>query len=453
MKKLISFILIAILLCGVMLSACGEAGDASSPRERPDSGGRSSGLLSPREKETDAPDDVTEDDRDEEDTGADPFGGEDDITLTVWTPDAAAKITEQLCNDFVAMYPDKTITIKVEAVESSDAAAKLLNEPKTKVDVFGFGSGDLNRLYAAGVLEPAADPDRITARSCSPAADAAVYDGKLQAYPQSLGSGYYLVYDKSEVSDGEAKTLEGVLAACRRAKKKFVIDADNGYFACMFPFTGGLRPDGISGGVQQFNLYDEDEVVDTLQAFSDLFHEYSDVFMSGDTGKISAGFSSQNRTVAAGIDGSWNAAACVRALGSDLGVAKLPTVNVKGDDRQMISMTDFRLTGVSKYSAFPKASQLLADFLSGEDAQITLAKELGWAPAHTAAAFDVSIARDEAIQAQLAQAEDSVPYVDIESAFWSPMGQLGGSLWKSDVTTRQTIKHNFITTIDRITAQ
>ena len=93
----------------------------------------------------------------------------------------------------------------------------------------------------------------------------------LLAYPETGDNGYYLVYDKSLVSDEDAKTLEGVFEACRKANKKFIMDAGSGFYACMFPFTGGLKLEGLHGednNIQKFNDYDEAEVVATLDAFS-----------------------------------------------------------------------------------------------------------------------------------------------------------------------------------------
>ena len=94
------------------------------------------------------------------------------------------------------------------------------------------------------------------------------------AYPETGDNSYILVYDKTVVSAEQAKTLEGTLEACKAANKKFIMDAGNGYYSCMFMFTGGLKINGLSPeGVQQFTDYDEDTVAERYMEI-----EYQDQF-------------------------------------------------------------------------------------------------------------------------------------------------------------------------------
>ena len=101
---------------------------------------------------------------------------------------------------------------------------------------------------------------------------AATFDDQLYAFPETNDNGYYLVYDNSVVSAEQAATFEAVLEACKAAGKTFVMDAGNGYYSCVFAFTGGAIVDGFEadGTTQKFVEYNEDEVVDTLMAFAKL---------------------------------------------------------------------------------------------------------------------------------------------------------------------------------------
>ena len=294
MKKLIA-LLLAVLMLASILVACGGG---SSDSGKTDNGG----------SDTPAGNDTVDD----------PFYGEDDIKLLVWAADKAVDVTKTLCNDFIAKYPDKKISIEVQVQGEGDAAANILNDADAAADVFSFACDQLNRLSRANALAPVFDVADVKARNSEASVNAATIDGELYAFPETGDNGYYLVYDKSVVSDEDAKTLEGVFAACKAAGKKVVIDAGNGFFSCMFPFTGGLTIEGLDEeGTQVFNDYNEDEVVDTLVAFAELFHEYEDIFMSAEATRISSGMAENPRTVGAGIDGSWNAVAVADALGDD----------------------------------------------------------------------------------------------------------------------------------------
>ena len=422
MKKFLA-LLLAVLMLGSILVACGGGGDSK------DSGGGSSSGG---------------------DANEDPFHGEDNIKLTVWAADKAIDVTKELCDEFKAKYPDKKIDITVTVQGEGDAAAQVLNDKDAAADVFSFACDQLTRLLNANALAPVFEQDEVKARNTEASIAAATMDGELYAFPETGDNGYYLVYDKSVVSDEDAKTLEGVLEACRKAGRKFVLDAGNGFFSCMFPFTGGVTLEGIKDEVQQFNNYDEAKVVDTLEAFAKLFHDYSDIFLSSEATKISTGMAANPPIVAAGVDGSWNAAAVADALGDNFGAAKLPTINVNGTDEQIVSMHGYKLIGVNAVSKFPEASQLLADFLTDEAAQLKRAQVLSWGPSNTNAVKDPAVTGNVALSAIIEQSQYSVPQVNIADTFWSPMGTLGNTLWKDADYSKETIKKNFEKTIANI---
>ena len=368
-------------------------------------------------------------------TGLEPEAG---ATLKVWAPDAALETFKSQCEAFIAQYPDAGIKIEVVAQGEGDAATNVLNDPDAAADVFSFVCDQLNRLNDAGVIMPvntnlAAD---VTARNSTESVTAATLNDLLLAYPETGDNGYFLYYDKSLVTDEDAQTLEGVFEACRKANKKFIMDAGNGFYSCIFPFTGGLKIEGLEGednDVQKFNDYDEAEVVATLEAFAKLFHEYSDIFFSAEVAKIPSGFAEDPSTVAAGIDGSWDAAAIQNVLGENFGAVKLPTINVNGEDKQMISLHGYKLLGVNARSEYPNAAQLLANYLSDEACQLERAEKNSWGPSNTVAAASEAATSNVAIKAALDQSVYSIPQINMSSTFWDPMGTLGNNLFKEEV--------------------
>ena len=188
-------------------------------------------------------------------TGLEPEAG---AVLKVWAPDAALELFKAQCDAFIAQYPDAGIKIEVVAQGEGDAATNLLNDPEAAADVFSFACDQLNRLQDAGVIMPVNTnlAEDVKARNSEKSLEAATLNDMLLAYPETGDNGYYLVYDKSLVSDEDAKTLEGVFEACRKANKKFIMDAGSGFSACMFPFTGGLKLEGLHGednNIQKFN--------------------------------------------------------------------------------------------------------------------------------------------------------------------------------------------------------
>lgn len=362
------------------------------------------------------------------------FGDEDNIKLKVWTPDATVSLVKKQIEDFKALYPEKTFDIEVVAQGENDAATQILNDASVAADVFSFPSDQLNKLVDAGVISPVAKGflDSVTTANSEDTINAGKINDTLYAYPETNDNGYYLVYDNTVVTEKDAKTLEGVLAACKKAGKKFIMDAGNGFYACTFAYTAGVKTDGFEddGMTQKFTEYDEDAAVETLQAFARLIKEYKGTFQSLDVSNISSGFSSG--TCGAGVDGAWDTASNQKALGDKFGAAKLPTIKVDGEDQQLISMFGYKYIGVNGSSKFPASSQILAYYLSGEECQLQRAEELGWGPSNTTVQGNKVVTESTVLTAIAEQAKNSCVQVNIASTFWDPMGNLGNKLIADD---------------------
>lgn len=360
------------------------------------------------------------------------FGEEDNIKLKVWGPDKSVSLLKQQCDAFIKQYPDKKIEIDVVAQGENDAATQLLNDASTAADVFGIPSDQLNKLVNAKVIQEVYFADDVKASNAESVVEAGTVDGTLFAYPETADNGYYLVYDKSVIKEGNEAKFETVLKDCKDAGKKFIMSAGDGFYACMFAFTGGCTIEGFEedGITQKFSDYDEDKVVATMQAFSKLFHDYSSTFQSLEVSNIASGFASG--TCGAGIDGSWDALSNQDALGDNYGAAKLPTINVNGEDTQIVSMFGYKYIGVNAASKFPRASQILANYLTGEECQTQRAEQLGWGPSNTKAAESDVVKNSVTISAILEQSAHAVPQADVADQFWDPMGNLGNQLVAED---------------------
>ena len=381
---------------------------------------------------------------------------EKNAKLKLWGPAASLSILKEQAKAFEKKYADKNVKIEVVAQEESDAGTQVLNDSEAAADVFAFPSDQLTKLTQAKALLPVYDNyvDDISKNHTAAAVDTVKGDlnGKevLYAFPET-DNGYYLVYDKSVISDEDAKSWEGILAACKKNGRQFIMDAGNGYYSCMFPFTGGLKLDGLEGDAQdtqKFNKYDEDEVAQTMSAFSELFHKYKDTFVSATVDKVSAGFSTAKRTCGAGIDGTWNAAVNKEALGKDFGVTVLPTINVNGKDKKTVAMIGYKYIGVKSVTKFPNASEELANYLVSAECQKTRLDKLGWTPTNKG----VEVEGNDAINTMLEEAKTFVVQANIIQAFWDPMANLGNKVYKadekSDVATMKTLLKDTLTNIN-----
>jgi len=390
----------------------------------------------------------------------DPLGGEGangTINLKVWGPEAVQEILKSQCatfSDNMKAYGD--IQIEVVPQGEADSATAVLTDSQAAADVFGFACDNLDKLVTAGALleVTGADKDFVTSANSEASVNAATKNGSIWAYPETGDNSYILVYNKKYVSEEQAKTLEGTLEACKAANKKFVMDAGNGYYSCMFMFTGGLKIDGFETNadgdeVQKFTEYDEAKVVKTMLAFQSLFTEYKDYFLNGEVTKVVDGFKSD--TVAAGIDGSWNFASAKAALGEDVGFAVLPTINVDGTATPIVNMFGYKLLGVNSSTQFPNTAIELAKFLSGEECQKERAEKLNWGPSNKVIAESDLIKNDQALNAILSQQANSVAQVGVAATFWTPVGTFGSKIVDFDnPLTEDSAKELVKTTIANV---
>lgn len=365
------------------------------------------------------------------------FGEEDNVKLKVWAPDAAVNLVKKQIEEFKKTYSEKKFDITVIAQGEQDAGTQMLNDASAAADVFSFPSDQLNKLVDAGVIAPVAKgfTDFVSTSNSEDTVKAGTINDTLYAYPETNDNGYYMVYDNTVVTEEDAKTLEGTLAACEKAGKKFIFDAGDGFYACTFAFTAGAKIDGLEeDGTQKFVEYDEDEAVKTLQAFAKLIKDYKGTFTSLNVKNVASGF--KNGTCGAGVDGSWDTKVNKDSLGDKFGAAKLPTINVDGEDKQLISVFGYKYLGVNGSSKFPNSAQILALYLAGEECQKQRTEELGWGPSNVNVQKDKVVTENPVLNAIKAQAENSCTQVNIASTLWNPMGNLGNKLvadeWKPD---------------------
>lgn len=411
MKKILA-ILLAGMMTATALAGCEEpatSGDSSS-----DDGSTTGAGLA--ELDADGFVDAAE------------LGEEKDASIKVWAPDAAVSITQKMCDAFAEHYADKNISISVVAQGENDAATQAQSDVDAAADVFGFASDQLDNLINSGVIAECAYPENVTAMNTEESVNAGTVDGKLYYYPETT-NGYFLVYDKSVVSDEQAQKFEDVLAACKNAGKRFIMDAGNGYYSCIFTFTGGVTIDGYADEeqtVQNFVDYDEDTAVATLQAFAQLIKDYKGTFTSLSVDKIASGFA--DGSCGAGIDGVWDIESDSDKLGENFGASKLPTINVNGEDKAMISMYGYKALGVKSTTKYPLTSAALALYLTGESCQRQRAEEIQWGPTNTTVTEEDVVKNSAALTASVEQSKNSVAQVHITSTFWDPMANLGNQI-------------------------
>ncbi len=371
------------------------------------------------------------------------------VTLRLWGAQDDKDMLTKLIADFKEDHPEKNWKISISYVGEDDAATEVLKDVSAAADVFSFSSDQIATLKKSGALYRVTNND-IKTRNSKPSVMAATVDGEIYAYPSSSDT-FFLYYDKSIFSEGEVKSLESILAKNTGDKvTNFAMKIDDGWYSSSFFFTAGCTLFGENGTDATKCDFNSEKGVMAANYMIDLVRNKK--FASLDDAKIKAGFKA--RTLGSAVSGTWNAEDIKNSLGDDFGVAKLPTIKLGGEDRNMISMANFKLYGVNAQTKHPEEAHMLAEYLTDEDAQETRFKVRSYAPTHTELAEDEeTLSSNEVVAALTAQSKHSILQTSIDqvSNFWTPAEAFGTGLIDGSVT-KENVKQKLDAFVNAVLA-
>lgn len=405
MKKIIA-LLMAVLMTVSMLAAC-----ANTPAE----------TDPPATDETRGQSEVTE-----------TSGEKEKVTLKVWADQGELALLEKLCNEFAAEHPEKEYTFEYGAVGAVDGKSRYLEDPAAAADVFLFADDQLVDLVKADALyEVTRNTDAIIAANTPGSINAASYEGTLYGYPMTSDNGYFLYYDKSVFTDEDLATLDGILAKANAAGKQVHMDVSNGWYLASF-FLGNGCTLTIEDGKQviDFNNANGLAAAEAIRTFCN-----DPAFVTGDDSVLAGGIGD---AIACGVSGTWMASAIQEKLGENYGCCKLPTFTCDGKQVQMGSFLGCKIYGVNSQTPYPVDAMELAEYLTGEKAQIERYKELNYGPSNINALADETIASNLALQALSAQSAFAISQM-VLGGFWTPAEAFGAELEAHSTADLQTM--------------
>ena len=360
------------------------------------------------------------------------------ITLTVWGAEEDQEMLKAMCAEFAKANPDKEYKFLFGVQSESDAADKVLNDVTSGPDVFSFASDQINKLYAGGALARVggAIEENIKNINTASSVDAATItingEDQLYAYPCTEDNTLFLYYDKSVIGEDDIDTLDDLLDAAQAAGRTvhFKLNDDGWYLSSFFFAIDELG----------YNVTYDDKMVETavdinynnekglavMRALANYINHPALVIQTDDS-KLIAGFTPTadgKVEVAAGVSGTWNAASIEGLLGENMGVAKLPTVKIGGEDKQLTTYMGCKLVGVNGFSQNKAEAHKLAQWLTNEQNQLIRFQTRGFGPSNKVVAASEAVQSDPVISAVVEQAQYSRAQKSVPSQYWTPMGAL-----------------------------
>ena len=360
------------------------------------------------------------------------------VTLTVWGAQEDQEMLRVMCNAFAAANPDKEYKFLYGVQGEGDAADKVLGDVTSGPDVFSFASDQINKLIAGGALARIggqAEQD-VKANNSATSVDAATItvngEDQLYAYPCTEDNTLFLYYDKSVIGDDEVDTLDELLDAAEKAGRKvhFKLNDDGWYLSSFFFAYPELKYDveydeNMTETGVDIN-YNNAQGLAVMKALVKYVNHPALVIQTDDS-KLIAGFTPTAEgkvEAAAGVSGTWNAQSIEGLLGDNMGVAKLPTVEIDGEQKQLTTYMGCKLIGVNGYSQNKAEAHKLAQWLTNKDNQLLRFETRGFGPSNKEVAASEAVSNDPVISAVMDQAKYSRAQKSVPGNYWTPMGSL-----------------------------
>ena len=385
MKKIVSIILVLVMV--MALAACTPAG------------------TNPTNKPTNKP-------------AADLAGT---YKIKVWVAENLVELTKtQIDNYNKTNTMGITIEATVEPVGEDAAATSMTTDVEAGADIFCFAQDQTARLIQAGALaELGQAAAAMVKENNDKASVSAVTSGdKLWGYPMTSDNGYFMYYDKSVIPETAIGNMTDLIAAAKAAGRNISFELENSWYTVSYFFGAGCvsewETDADGKFIKVNDNFNSDIGMIAAKGMQELLT--SGIYVNS---SATADFDAAVKSAVV-VSGTWNYENAKSILGDNLGIAELPSFTVDGKDYHLASYNGCKLMGVKPQSDAKRAAALhqLAQYLTGEAAQLERFNSVGWGPSN--------------VKAQASDAVKSAPHLSAliaQNVYSRPQGQIHGSWW------------------------
>lgn len=367
--------------------------------------------------------------------GSDSEGDVKKITLTVWGPQEDQPDSDgwlpRMCETFNDAHPEWDITFKYGVCSEGDAGKNISADPSGSADVYFYANDQLGTLLQAnGVsrLGGAALEEIKKNNSEKTVAAVTAPDGGVYGVPFS-GNTWFMFYNKTIFTEEDVKSLDRMLS-----KGKVSFPLTNSWYTGAFYLANGCTLFGEAGTDAASGIdFGGKEGTEATEYLCDLVKNKN--FVNDAEGAGLSGL--LDGTVGAVFTGSWDAQKIEDALGENMGVAPLPTANIGGSEKQLLSFSGAKAVGVNPSCKDPEVAVALASFLGSRDAQSEHYKMRQIIPSSTELLESDELKEDVVARVQnetIDRTSFVQPSIPEMTAYWVPMENMGKAIVSGEVT-------------------
>lgn len=362
---------------------------------------------------------------------------EEEITcsLTVWGPAEDQDETKgnwlpTMCEQFSAEHPNWHITFEYGTCQEGEAKKNVTQDVEGAADVYMFANDNITDLVSNNALSELGGKalESIQMTNNQTVIDSVTFEGAVYGFPFTTNT-WYMYYDKSVFSEEDVKSLDTMIE-----KGKVAFPLTNSWYMPAFYLANG-------GTMFGDNQMDEEAGIDfggvkaaeVTNYLVDLVANPN--FLNDTDGSGLAGLS--DGTVNAIFSGSWDAIAVKEALGDNMGVATLPTINIGGKECQMKSFAGSKAIGVNPTCENQQVAVALAQYLASAEAQQAHYEMRQIVPCNKELLSQDAFLADPIVAVQNYTYENNSitqPFVTAMGFFWTPADNMGKNLVSGDIT-------------------
>ena len=362
-------------------------------------------------------------------------GKKGEVVLTVWSPqedqsDDSGNWLKKSCEAFAKDYKDADLKFEYAVCPEGDTLTKVGQDPEKAADVYMFANDQVAGLNAANGIAKLGGKvaDEVKKTNAKNIVDSITLDDSIYGVPFTSNT-WFMYYNKDMFTEDDVKNLDTMLK-----KGKVAFPVTNAWFSPAFFYATGCTLFGESGmdekdGVQ----FGGQKGADATNYLVDFVKNPN--FVNDQDGSGLSGL--RDGSIGAMFSGSWDYDAISEALGDKMGVCKLPTITIDGQEKQLRSFAGSKAIGVNPNCKNMQAAVQLASYLGSEKAQkdhYDLRKVI---PCNIETLKDEKIANDPVVKAQndtISETSVMQPFVSKMGNFWDPMANFGISITTGEVT-------------------
>ena len=289
-------------------------------------------------------------------------------TITVWGPqedqsEDNGKWLQTECENFAKEHSNWDLTFKYGTCSEGDAGTNVSKDPEAAADVYMFASDQIGTLVDANGISKLGGStlDQVKSQNTDAFVNAVTYDGAVYGVPYT-GNTWFMYYDKDMLSEDDVKSLDKMME-----KTTVAFPVSNSWYIEAFYAATGATFFGEDGQDEKAGIVLGD---DGYKATEYIVNAVKSGKLVDD--KDGSGLANFGKSVGAFFSGSWDYQNAVDALGGDaskLGITKLPTISIDGEDKQMKAFAGVKAVAVNPNTKNPEVANALAAYLGSKDAQ------------------------------------------------------------------------------------